>query len=342
MSAIQDALWLSRCKPFIEKYTGECQLGGKHDCIAIIVALVLHAQVRNYQRLLTYFLFADLKWAFDVADVNLMLLTCYEAGIVGLDWQVLDDFFRQDVAAVVVGGRLSTLLKLPAGIPQGRRFSMHAFMASMKVLQLTMEAVAHTSATILPDFARDALEGTWLALTPPPPPGVLPEPLCASSITYALQQCLESGDDLNARRLAIHMIPHPQSFQERSYCLEALGLGRLGPLFFVDDVAAPYPDAASGDDVLIRGLGTFANLARASFNFGPQKTASMACFEAPAAREHVPIYKLLGVDLDKDLTFSHRLNVVLAMGQSAFEEFFHTAESAGFSVAVEAFGSRDV
>ncbi|OLQ12789.1 hypothetical protein AK812_SmicGene3355 [Symbiodinium microadriaticum] len=27
-----------------------------------------------------------------------------KAGIVGLDWQVLDDFFRQDVAAVVVGG----------------------------------------------------------------------------------------------------------------------------------------------------------------------------------------------------------------------------------------------
>ena len=50
----------------------------------------------------------------------------------------------------------------------------------------------------------------------------------------------------------------------------------------------------------------------------------------------MPVYKLLGVDLDKDLTFKHRLNVVLAMGQSAFEQFFHTAESAGFSVAVEA------
>ena len=47
---------------------------------------------------------ADLKWAFDVADVNLMLFTCYEAGIVDLDWQMLDDFFRLDVASVVVGG----------------------------------------------------------------------------------------------------------------------------------------------------------------------------------------------------------------------------------------------
>ena len=97
MSAIQDALWLSRCKPFIERHTGECQLGGKFDCVAIIVALVLRAQVRNYQGLLTYFLFADLKWAFDVADVNLMLSTCYEAGIVGLDWRMLDGFFRQEL-----------------------------------------------------------------------------------------------------------------------------------------------------------------------------------------------------------------------------------------------------
>ena len=133
------------------------------------------------------------------------------------------------------------------------------------------------------------------------------------------------------------MLPHLQSFRERSCCLEALGLGCLGPLFFVDDVAAPYPDAASVDKVLSQGLGAFAKLARASFNFGPQKTASMACFDAPTAHEHVPVYKLLGVDLDKDLTFKHRLNVVLAMGQSAFEQFFHTAESAGFSVAVEAF-----
>ena len=113
MSAIQDVLWLSRCKPFIERYSGECQLGGKFDCVAIIVALVLHAQVRNYQGLLTYFLFADLKWAFDVP-----FLTCYEAGIVGLDWRMLDDLFRQDVASVVVGGCLSTLLKLELGSPR--------------------------------------------------------------------------------------------------------------------------------------------------------------------------------------------------------------------------------
>ena len=130
-----------------------------------------------------------------------------------------------------------------------------------------------------------------------------------------MKKCLESGDESNARRLAIHMLPHLQSFRERSCCLEALGLGCLGTLSFVDDVAAPYPDAASDDKVLSQGLGTFAKMARASFNFGP---ASVACFEAPTAHEHVPVYKLLGVDLDQDLTIRHRLNVVLAMGQSAF------------------------
>ena len=276
MSAVQDALWLSRCKSFIDAFTDDAQMGGKFDCVAIMVALIMHAQVRHYQGLLTYFVFADLKWAFDVADVNLMLLTCYEAGIVGLDWQLLDDFFRQDEAVVVVGGCLSSLLKLGAGIPQGRRFSMHAFSASMKLLQHTMNSVAATSATVLPDFARAAPEETWVYLTPHPSPALVPLHLNRSSISSAIERCLLSGNVSDARRLAIHLLPSLPTFHERSVCLESIGLGRLGPLFFVDDVAGPYPDAASVDAILSDGLERYARLARASFNFGPQKTASMA------------------------------------------------------------------
>jgi len=52
-------------------------LGGKHVCVAIVVALVIHAQVRHYQGLLSYLFFADLKYAFDLADWNLMLCACY-------------------------------------------------------------------------------------------------------------------------------------------------------------------------------------------------------------------------------------------------------------------------
>ena len=73
MSAVQDSLWLARCKPFLESFTGYSQYGGKFDCIALIIALVVHVQIRQYQGLLSYILFADLKWAFDVANKDLML-----------------------------------------------------------------------------------------------------------------------------------------------------------------------------------------------------------------------------------------------------------------------------
>lgn len=36
-----------------------------------------HAQVRHYQGLLSYLFFADVKYAFDLADWNLMLCACY-------------------------------------------------------------------------------------------------------------------------------------------------------------------------------------------------------------------------------------------------------------------------
>ena len=87
----------------IESYTGSAQLGGKFDCVGIVVALVLHAQVRHYQGLFTYLLFGDLKWAFDIADRNLMLVTCYLAGIVETEWLLLHDFFAQDHFVAIVG-----------------------------------------------------------------------------------------------------------------------------------------------------------------------------------------------------------------------------------------------
>ena len=44
------------------------QFGGKHDAIALVLAVLLHVQIRDYQGLLSYVLFADLKHAFDVAN----------------------------------------------------------------------------------------------------------------------------------------------------------------------------------------------------------------------------------------------------------------------------------
>ena len=49
----QDSLWMGRCKPFLDEYTGHMQFGGEFDAVAIVAPKVLHAQLRQYQRLLT-------------------------------------------------------------------------------------------------------------------------------------------------------------------------------------------------------------------------------------------------------------------------------------------------
>lgn len=77
LASLQESLWLLRWGKFLDKLTCDFQLGGKHDCVAIVVALVIHAQVRHYQGLLSYLFFADVKYAFDLADWNLMLCACY-------------------------------------------------------------------------------------------------------------------------------------------------------------------------------------------------------------------------------------------------------------------------
>ena len=86
-------------------------------------------------------------------------------------------------------------------------------------------------------------------------------------------------------------------------------------------------------DVALHG---YAMEARAAFNCGPQKTATMACFDAPPARRHVDWYKLLGIETDSDFSFTERLKIIRAIGYSAFEEFHHCAESSGLELAVQA------
>lgn len=93
MSAIQDGLWLTRCKPFLERFSSLSQFGGKYDAIALLVAVMLHVQIRDYQGLMSYVLFADMKQAFDFANKDLMLYMCYLAGITATEWLLLYDFF---------------------------------------------------------------------------------------------------------------------------------------------------------------------------------------------------------------------------------------------------------
>ena len=219
---------------------------------------------------------------------------------------------------------LSSILKLAASIPQGRRFSLHSLTASMKILQDIMNQVAAPSKAVLPPLARDALEGTWTALTPPRRPyvhGLTLEPLQAAD---AISNALQSKGPEEAVLLAGRLFGQMPSFHDKVKCVEALGTESLGPLFFVDDIACPYLDSCSTEKVMDEGLSEYASLAKA------QKTSSMACFDATPCQSHVDMYKLLRVQIDKDLTFDKRLDIILAIGKSSFEELYHLAESLSF------------
>ena len=92
MASAQDGLWLLRCQDLLERFSGPSQMGGKWDVMAVVVAVILHLQLRQFQGLDSYVLFADLKHAYDSASREAMLVACYSAGIVETEWMLLFDF----------------------------------------------------------------------------------------------------------------------------------------------------------------------------------------------------------------------------------------------------------
>jgi len=146
MAAVQDGLWLLRSPFLLEHFTGLSQMGGKFDTIAVIIALILHIQIRHLQGLDTYILFADLKWAFDTADQETLLVTCYLAGIVETEWLLLFDFFLMDSAFIQLNGVLSAALKLRAGVPQGRKFAVQSFTSLMVFYGFSSASVVYHGA----------------------------------------------------------------------------------------------------------------------------------------------------------------------------------------------------
>ncbi|CAE8603613.1 unnamed protein product [Polarella glacialis] len=128
----------------------------------------MHVQLRQHAGLDTYLLFADLKAAFDIPNRDAMLVTCYLAGIVATEWFLLFDFFHMDCAVVVLAGYMSQVPKFRAAIPQGRKFSLHAFTAMLTLLRDAMTNAGTSACTILPCFAQDATSGAWEFLTVQP------------------------------------------------------------------------------------------------------------------------------------------------------------------------------
>ena len=64
MSAVADALWTQRKRPTLTRYCGAGQQGGVGDPLLVLLALLLHAQLRGAHALPTYWALTDLRWAF--------------------------------------------------------------------------------------------------------------------------------------------------------------------------------------------------------------------------------------------------------------------------------------
>ena len=317
----------------LEAYSTPAQVGGKFDTMCVILAVILHVQLRQQQDLATYLLFADLKQAYDTASHDVILTTCFLAGVVQTEWKLLQDFLSKDSAFVTLGSAVSDILLLRAGVPQGRKFAVHAFTAFMRLLQAVLTSVCNPAATVLPDFAADAISGLWAHLTPLPLAPIRPGVMCAASAAQHLANAWSHGaSPTEMRRIAIHVVAN-MPVHECINSMELLGSQHLGPLLFIDDVVASFASARDVEFAAKAGLETFAQMVKACFNMGPTKTAVMPC--VGAAVPDLPditcsSYKLLRVHLDCGFTFESRLGFIIRVGRALFKELFVLLRHTGF------------
>ena len=339
MASVQDALWLARCKQQLETYTDHRQVGGKLDTILVILAVMLHVQIRHYQGLDTFLLFSDIQHAFDTASHDGMLLAAFLSGVVEVEWRLLDDFLKMDSASIMLGGVLSRALSLGVGIPQGKKFSVHVFSALLKHFGDILLSECAPANTVLPSFAADAISGLWASLTP--------APSCMRQLRLGEQPSLQqmaaairqAPSITEARRVAIHLLAGIQERQKRAQCVELLGALPLGPLLFVDDVVTSFATDADIQHAVTYGLPSYARFAKAQFNLGPTKTAVMSCMDAAkSCLVHMSCdsYKLLGVLVDSQFSFSARSKQIIQIGKAMFDELSHLITELGLPPPVHA------
>ena len=188
MAQVQDGLWVARNAAKIERYCGPGQMGGVFDPISAIVALVLHTQLRASQGLSTYWSMADLRWAFDVADIPSMRFHLFKAGVFFNDWLVMDDIMGMDRQCIQLHGLLSVVFVLGCGTGQGRRYSVHVFNALLRWLPDEIEkATMGGTRTVLPSFAVSALRQAHAAR---PAQDSLSVPMASSQLAVHVAEIL--------------------------------------------------------------------------------------------------------------------------------------------------------
>ena len=339
LAQVQDALWIARNGPLLETFCGPAQVGGVSDPISLVLALVIHAQLRSAQGMPTYFAFTDLKWAFDVASIPGMLFNCFAAGVSTLDWLVIDDVLSMDSQCLQLHGWLSAIFTLGNGLAQGRRFSVHLFNGLLRWLPDEIEyALLGGCRTILPKHSRRALLEAH-ALRPAVSTTDMPSRYrnMPQEYYYLLAQPYNY-------HLLVQLLSTMDSLADRISLIDQLGTEPLPPLQYVDDLGVACPSAGAVRAILSRepesACSVYTRKARAAFNYGPGKNAAMALMDSPPLDEEsigcstVEQHQLLGVTIDDQLTFQPFLYTLVNKVRAAFLELFHAGETGGFAIPV--------
>ncbi|CAE7222667.1 MOCOS [Symbiodinium natans] len=337
MAHVIDGLWLARNRSKLESFAGPNQVGGVSATNLLLLAILLLAQARDYQGLPLYLAILDLRWAFDVARLSSMKLACFQAGVRGTDWLLLDDVLDSDRQYVQLHGFLSHVFRLGCGIAQGRRFSVHVFNSLLSWLRDEIQQVtaANTSAW-LPKYAIRALahvdlEASHVDFYSRPSPVDALEP-CVSR----LQELMANAPTQASAELQT-MINSLGSYADKCALLDAIGSFSLGPLQYVDDATVPCSSPGAVRAIVNKGgasaYSRYAARTKAQFNYGKNKTCAMALLNSPPLDHEaldcdvVDQKHILGVLFDSQLTFLPLLSQSLARGWSMFVDLFHTAET---------------
>ena len=221
----------------MEALAGPYQVGGVSGTQLLLLAILLLAQVRDYQGLPLYLAILDLRWAFDVARLNNTRLACSEAGVCGTDWLLIDDVFSLDRQCVHLHGLLSQVFVLGCGIAQGRRFSVHVFNCLLSGLQDEVRRVlpngvcAWLPKNVMRAVSSVDLTDPSLDFTSKPQQGIL-EPVVErlqNDVLLPHQQAHEVQEVLKSF----------SGFADRCELLDALGSCSVESLQYVDDTTFP-------------------------------------------------------------------------------------------------------
>jgi hypothetical protein len=343
MAAVQDALWLARCRGVLERFAGPEQVGGRSDAQSLLLAMIIHAQLREHQGLPTFWVFTDLKWAFDLMTHDCLLLACFQAGVVAEEWLLLDDMLFQDCQSVQLMGYLSGVFSLRRGTGQGRKWSGHIVNANMRWLRDDMLACSTPARAWLPPYAAEVLRDAELLTPACPEADAHDRAACVvTALSLRRRECEEGSPWRATRATAVRLLAALPAEAARWEVLELMGRGPLGPVQLADDTTAVCSCAEAAASIIRDGCSRFARRAHATFNYGPNKTAVMQIGVAKTASEAdvggplVRRYRNLGVLFDDELTFSPRMRELRCQGAALCNELVQTANSAGFPLSVQA------